>query len=112
MKNQSSKVLSRKPKVEESRNFINEHAPKKWQFIDKHSHLFTHGEKDEIDLLNGVLAQMDQDIEKFNKIINSYSNELCDSFDYQHTYQMFHDGLKEAERIVNKIRIRKEDKER
>ncbi len=112
LKKQSGKVLSRKHKVDESKNFLKEHAPKKREFIDKHHHLVPHGDKEEIDLLNGVLSQMDQDVEKFNRLVQSYSIELCDTFDYQNAYQMFHDGLKEAERIINKIKFRKEERER
>jgi hypothetical protein len=35
---------------------MKEHAPKKRDFVEKHVHLIPHGEKEEIELLNGVLA--------------------------------------------------------
>ncbi len=56
LKNQSGKVLSRRQKLEESKNFLREHAPKKREFIDKHQNIVPHAEKEEMDLLNGVLV--------------------------------------------------------
>jgi hypothetical protein len=86
LKNKSGKVLHRKQKIEDTKNFIKEHAPKKRDFVDKHQHLVPHGEKEEIDLLNGVLSQVEKDIQKFENLIQKFSIDQCDQFDYQHNF--------------------------
>ncbi len=63
-------------------------------------------------MLNGVLTQMEIDVKKFEDLVSQFSIDSCDQFDFHKTQQVFHDGLKEAERIVHKIKTRKEEKER
>ena len=55
---------------------------------------------------------MEKHVQKFENLISQFSLDTCDSFEHTSIQQSFNDALKEAERIINKVKNRKEDQEK